>query len=154
MRDQISTRIADVTKTVTDSYAETNQRVLAAVVENSRKVADFYVKTADQVAQQLPEIDLPFEVPTPAEAADRYVALVERVVDMNRDLSDRIVKLNRDYADRVVAMLRDEPATPAAKPAAAKPAARKVTKKVTKPAAKKTTRRPAKKAAKRTTAAK
>jgi len=148
MRDQISTRIADVTKTVTEGYTETNERVLDAVVENSRKAADFYVKTADQVRDQLPSIDLPFELPTPAEAADRYLEMVERVVEMNRDFSERIVKLNREYTDRVVQMLKDDAAKPAAKPAAAtKPAA--------KPAAKKATKRAAKKpAAKKATASK
>jgi hypothetical protein len=133
MRDEISTRIADVTKTVTENYTETNQRVLDAVVENSRKAADFYVKTADQVSDQLPSIDLPFELPTPADAADRYVEFVERVVEMNREFSERIVKINRDYSDRVVEMLRDETVAPAPE--------------ATKPVAKKTTKRPAKKTA-------
>jgi len=149
MRDQISTRIADVTKTVTEGYTETNERVLDAVVENSRKAAEFYVKTADQVADRLPDVDLPFdlpfEFPTPAEAADRYIELVERVVEMNRDFSERIVKLNRDYTDRVIDMLREE--TP-------KPATKATTRPAAKPAARKAAKRPAKKAAKKVTASK
>jgi len=143
MRDQISNRIADVSKTVTENYTETNQRVLDAVVENSRKAAEFYVKTADQVVETLPSIDLPFELPTPAEAADRYLELVERVVEMNRDFSDRIVKLNREYTERVVKMINEDAAKVAPKPAA----------KTTKTTAKKATKRPAKKVT-RTTAKK
>ena len=138
MRDQISTTLSDVSKSVTENYNETNERVLGAVVDNSRKAVDFYVKTADQVTDQLPEFDLPFEVPTPAEAGDRYMELVERLVDMNRDFSDRIVKLNQEYTDRVVKMLAEDTAAPAPKPAAktAPKAARKpVAKKTTKKAA-------------------
>lgn len=151
MRDQISSTIADVTKSMTDGYTETNERVLDAVVENNRKAVEFAVKTADQVNEQFDRIELPFEVPfsdrvpTPSEAGDRYLELVERVVDMNRDYSERLVKLNREYSDRIVEMLRDE--APAKKRAAKKPAAKKTAKKSATKVAKKTSTKATTKAA-------
>ena len=151
MRDQISSTIADVTKSVTDNYTETNERVLDAVVENSRKAVEFSVKTADQVNEQFDRIELPFElpftdrVPTPTEAGDRYLELVDRIVEMNRDFSERIVKMNREYSDRIVEMLREE--APAKKPAAKKATAKKTTKKSATKVAKKTSTKATTKAA-------
>ncbi len=135
MRNQINTiaekfneQVIDQFATATKNYTETNERILDAIVDTNRKAVDFAVKTADEFndrfADQAPNFDLPFdlpfdrfEMPTPAEAGKRYIDLVERIADMNRD-----------FSDRVVAMLpTDKPVVkPAAKtPAAKKPAAKK-----------------------------
>jgi DNA-binding MltR family transcriptional regulator len=91
MRDQI----VKFTKTATENYTEATDKVLDAVVENNKKAVDFAVKTADQMAEQLPEfpVELPWadQVPTPAELGARYIDFVERAVELNREFTDRVI---------------------------------------------------------------
>ena len=132
MREQISTRVDEVSKSFADNYTDTNGRILDAVVDNNRKAVDFFVRTADDANERLPEVpfDLPFELPTPSEAGERYMELVERLVDMNRDFSERVVQMNKDYTERVVKLIEGEVAAPA--PAAKKTTTKKAaTKKAT-----------------------
>ena len=149
MRDQIQ----KFTKTATDNYTETNDRILDAVVETNRKVVDFAVKTADQVVDQLDQIDQVRElkfadnVPTPAETGERYLDFVDSAVQLNREFTERFI--TNLLADEGIAPVVEKKApakkTTASKPAAKKAPAKKATKKTAarKPAAKKA---PAKKA--------
>ena len=143
INDQVTDQVTTATTTATKTYTETNDRILDAIVDTNRKAVDFAVKTFDQINDQAPALELPFdlpkmdrfEVPTATEAGKRYIDAVERLADMNRD-----------FSERVVAMLPAEKS--AVKTAAKKPAAKKapVAKKpaAKKPAAKKA---PARKAA-------
>ena len=104
MREQLTTQLAGQMKTITTNFTDTNDRVLDTVVDTNRKAVKFAVKTADQVADRFEQapalsIDLPFAdrindmIPTPAEAGDRYLDVVERLVEMNRDFSERVVSM-------------------------------------------------------------
>ena len=106
------------------TYTKTNDRMLDAIVDTNRKAVDFVVKTADQA----PHIGLTFEVPmvdrvefpTPADAGKRYLDAIERLAEINRDVSERMV--SSFPADKPVV----EAAVPAAKTAAVqKPTAKK-----------------------------
>jgi hypothetical protein len=129
MRDQIQ----KFTKTATDNYTETNDRILDAVVETNRKVVDFAVKTADQVVDQLDQIDQVREfkfadkVPTPAETGERYLDFVDSAVELNREFTERFI--TSLLADEGIAPVVEKKApakkAPAKKPAAKKTAARK-----------------------------
>lgn len=122
MRDQFQ----NFTTTAIDNYTETNDRVLDAIVDANRKVVDSAVKAADQLREQLDQIEnlpeMPFadRLPTPAEAGARYIDFVERAAD-----------LNREFAHRVADALRVEETVASAPEAAEKPAAKKSTKKST-----------------------
>ena len=142
MRDRITTAINDQLKTATTNYTETNTRVLDGVVEVNRKMVDFAVKTVDQVAdrftQQAPANRLADRLPTPAETGERYLDVVERLVELNRDFSDRVVAmLPADV--KVAPKAAAKPAAAAKKPVAKKTPAKKTAKKapVRKAAAKK-----------------
>ena len=117
------------------TYTKTNDRVLDAIVDTNRKAVDFVVKTADQA----PHIGLAFEVPmvdrvefpTPADAGKRYLDAIERLAEINRDVSERMVS----------SFPADKPAVEAAVPAAKTAAGQKPTAK--KPATKKASARKA-----------
>ena len=117
------------------TYTKTNDRVLDAIVDTNRKAVDFVVKTADQA----PHIGLTFEVPmvdrvefpTPADAGKRYLDAIERLAEINRDVSERMVS----------SFPADKPAVEAAVPAAKTAAVQKPTAK--KPATKKASARKA-----------
>ena len=117
------------------TYTKTNDRVLDAIVDTNRKAVDFVVKTADQA----PHIGLAFEVPmvdrvefpTPADAGKRYLDVIERLAEINRDVSERMVS----------SFPADKPAVEAAVPAAKTAAVQKPTAK--KPATKKASARKA-----------
>lgn len=74
-------------QTATTAVNDANSRMLDSVVEANRTAVDFAVKSADR----LPTVELPVEMPTPAEAGKRYIDFVERAVEMNRDLNARVV---------------------------------------------------------------
>jgi hypothetical protein len=139
MRNQINTiaekindQVTGPVTTATKTYTETNDRILDAIVDTNRKAVDFAVKTFDQIADQAPTFELPFdmpkmdrfEVPTAAEAGKRYIDVVERLADMNRDFSERVVAM-LPVEKTVVKPV----AKTATKPAAKKPAAKKTAKK-------------------------
>lgn len=117
------------------TYTKTNDRMLDAIVDTNRKAVDFVVKTADQA----PHIGLTFEVPmvdrvefpTPADAGKRYLDVIERLAEINRDVSERMVS----------SFPADKPAVEAAVPAAKTAAVQKPTAK--KPATKKASARKA-----------
>ena len=117
------------------TYTKTNDRVLDAIVDTNRKAVDFVVKTVDQA----PRIGLDFEVlmvdrvefPTPADAGKRYLDVIERLAEINRDVSERMVSN----------FPADKPAVEAAVPAAKTAAVQKPTAK--KPATKKASARKA-----------
>ncbi|MDG1187941.1 MAG: hypothetical protein P8M10_04505 [Ilumatobacter sp.] len=117
------------------TYTKTNDRMLDAIVDTNRKAVDFVVKTADQA----PHIGLTFEVPmvdrvefpTPADAGKRYLDAIERLAEINRDVSERMVS----------SFPADKPAVEAAVPAAKTAAVQKPTAK--KPATKKASARKA-----------
>ena len=117
-----------------DGVAEANDRVLDTVVDTNRRVVDIAVSTADRVSAQLPS-DFSFaqQLPTPAEAGDRYLDFVERAVALNRELNERVVEMLRNGS-----VVQVGTKTTAAKTTAAKTA---TTKKVSakKPATKKAT---------------
>lgn len=141
--DKFNTEIADQVSTAAKFGTDANDRILDTIVDVNRKAVDFAVKTAEkintQITEQAPTLELPFELPmadrfempTPAEAGKRYIDVVERLAEMNRD-----------FSERMVAML------PADKPVVTKPVAEKAAAKkaaaARKPAAKKA---PAKKKA-------
>ena len=137
MREQLTTAINKQFKTATTNYTEQNDRVLDTVVDTNRKLVDFAVKTvdrvADSVASQAPalKIDLPFSdrLPTPAEAGERYLDVVERIVEMNRDFNERVIEMLP--VDVKKAAPKAAPKVVVRKPAK-KATARKVTKKVAK----------------------
>ncbi|MDX2379383.1 MAG: hypothetical protein QNM02_06460 [Acidimicrobiia bacterium] len=127
MRDEIQ----KFTKNAADNYTETNDRVLDAVVDTNRKAVDFAVKTADQVAERieqiddLPEFKFADKVPTPAETGARYLDFVERAVEMNREFTQRMVERLLEV-DAVAPVVEKPVAKKApAKPAAKKPVAKK-----------------------------
>jgi hypothetical protein len=130
VRDQIQ----KFTKTAAENYTEANDRILDVVVETNRKVVDFAVKAADQVVEQLEQIDqLPDfkfaeRLPTPAETGARYIEFVERAAEMNRDFTQRVVA--NLLAGDPVAPAVEKPAAegaPAKKAPAKKSTARKST---------------------------
>lgn len=143
MRNQINTiagkingQVIGQVTTATKTYTETNDRIFDAIVDNNRKAVDFAVKTFDQIndriADQSPSIELPFdmpkmdrfEVPTAVDAGKRYIDLVERMADMNRDFSERVVAMLP--ADKPVVKPAATATKAATKTAAAKkPAAKK-----------------------------
>jgi len=126
MRDQI----AKLTKTATENYTEATDKVLDAVVENNKKAVDFAVKTADQVAEQLPEfpVELPWadQMPTPAELGARYIDFVERAVELNREFTDRVIS-SLQLEDVKVAAPAPAKKAPAKKSTAKKSTAKKST---------------------------
>ena len=143
MRNQINTiaekindQVTEQVTTATKTYTETNDRILDSIVDTNRKAVDFAVKTFDQIndriADQTPTIELPFDmpkmdrfdVPTAADAGKRYIDVVERMADMNRDFSERVVAMLP--ADKPVVKPGATATKTATKTAAAKkPAAKK-----------------------------
>jgi hypothetical protein len=109
------------------TYTKTNDRVLDAIVDTNRKAVDFVVKTADQA----PHIGLAFEVPmvdrvefpTPADAGKRYLDVIERLAEINRDVSERMV--SSFPADKPAAKTAAVQKPTAKKPATKKASARK-----------------------------
>ena len=104
MRNQITTIIEKINDQAGEQLAqgaktarEANDRFLDAVVETNRKAVDFAVTSFDRLSDQAPAVELPmvdrFELPTAAEAGKRYIDVVERLVELNRDFSKRVVDM-------------------------------------------------------------
>ncbi len=103
--DELNERFAELSRTATGNYAETSDRFIDALVDANKKLVELVVTNAER----LPESPFADRMPTPAETGQRYLDLVERVADFNRDLNRRFVEM--------------APEAPAAK----KPAAKKTT---------------------------
>ena len=97
MRNQIN----EFTSTAVENFTTTSDRVLDAILDGNHKAVDVWVKTADQVVEQLPEMPWAESVPTPAEAGTSYLDFVERAVEANRDFNRRVAEMLS--ADPVVA---------------------------------------------------
>ena len=142
MFEQITKIANETSTTVTDAindtdiserFTTTSDQVLDAVLDTNRRVVDFAVTTADRVAEQI-KLDVPFadNFPTPADAGERYLEVVERAVSMNRDMNQRVAEMikvdnAKAAADKVVAPVKKTVAktTPAKKTPARKAAAKK-----------------------------
>lgn len=87
--DTLTTNLTDQIQTATTAVNDANTRMLDSMVEANRTAVDFAVKSADR----LPTVELPVEMPTPAEAGKRYIDFVERAAEMNRDLNARVISI-------------------------------------------------------------
>lgn len=87
LTSNLPSNITGQIQTATTAVNDANSRMLNSMVEANRTAVDFAVKSADR----LPTIELPVEMPTPAEAGKRYIDFVERAVEINRDLNARVI---------------------------------------------------------------
>ena len=125
--ERFNEQVIDQLNKAGKTYTKTNDRVLDAIVDTNRKAVDFVVKTADQA----PRIGLDFEVPmvdrvefpTPADAGKRYLDAVERLAEINRDVSERV--MSSFPADKTAAVQKPAAKKPATKKASARAAVTK-----------------------------
>ena len=83
----------EIATNVAESFTNTSDRVLDAVLDGNRRVVDTVVKTADDVNERLPEIPWAERFPTAGEAGENYMEFVERAVEANRDFNHRVAKM-------------------------------------------------------------
>jgi len=83
---------ADRGRLVTEKMARRSDRMLDGVVDVNRRVVGHAVTSADRAAEQFP-VGLPFRdrLPTPAQAGERYIGLLERAVSVRRHLNARVI---------------------------------------------------------------
>mgnify|MGYP001822399089 CR=1 FL=1 len=83
----------EIATNVAESFTNTSDRVLDAVLDGNRRVVDTVVKTADDVNERLPEMPWAERLPTAGEAGENYMEFVERAVEANRDFNHRVAKM-------------------------------------------------------------
>lgn len=85
----IPTQITDNIDLAAKAVVDTNERILDRVVSFNRDVVDGAVRTVGQI----PTVELPFadKLPTPTEAGDRYLDVVEQIAAANRDFTAQVV---------------------------------------------------------------
>ncbi|MBV1894733.1 MAG: hypothetical protein KUG57_11835 [Ilumatobacteraceae bacterium] len=83
---------ADRGRLVTEKMARRSDRMLDGVVDVNRRLVGHAVTSADRAAEQFP-VELPFRdrLPTPAQAGERYISLLERAVSVRRHLNERVI---------------------------------------------------------------
>lgn len=94
--DTINERFETAGRQAVENATETNTRIVDTVVDWNEKAVDATVKFADSVTDR---VEAPFTVPfadsipTAETTGQRYMELVHRAADANRDAQARIVEL-------------------------------------------------------------
>ena len=85
----VTRQLTETLEAATAGFVDANEQLLDAVLVANRRAVDEAVRAADR----LPRTSIPFaeRFPTPAASGARYLEVVERAVDLERDVTARLV---------------------------------------------------------------